>query len=63
MNPSAAENKWDNKWNQTSDLTLGEDNCYTVEEGTWDKGNGTWSVYAPVVEEPVEPETPAEPEV
>lgn len=56
MNPNATENNWNNKWNQTSDLTLGADNCYTVEEGTWDKGNGTWSVYeAPVVEE-----TPAE---
>ena len=56
MNPNAAENNWNNKWNQTSDLTLGEDNCYTVAEGTWDNGNGTWSVYeAPVVEE-----TPAE---
>ena len=56
MNPNATENNWNNKWNQTSDLTLGENNCYTVEEGTWDKGNGTWSVYeAPVVEE-----TPAE---
>lgn len=57
MNPNAAENNWDNKWNQTSDLTLdGTNDCYTVEAGSWDNGNGTWSVYeAPAVEE-----TPAE---
>lgn len=37
MNPGATENNWDNKWNQTSDLTLPTDgaNCYTVPEGTW----------------------------
>ena len=46
MNPSAAANNWDNKWNQTSDLTYdGTKNLYTVKEGTWDKGGGTWSAY------------------
>ena len=45
MNPSATANNWDNKWNQTSDLTLptNGDNLYTVAAGSWDKGNGTWS--------------------
>ncbi len=46
MNPDAADNNWDNKWNQTSDLPLPTDgsNCYTVEPGSWDRGNGAWSV-------------------
>ena len=47
MNPSAAANNWNNKWNQTADLTVPTDgtNCYTVKAGTWDKGGGTWSTY------------------
>ncbi len=45
MNPGTTDNNWDNKWNQTADLTVPTDgtNCYTVTEGTWDKGGGTWS--------------------
>lgn len=45
MNPNAAANNWDNKWNQTADLTIPTDgtNLYTVAEGAWDKGEGTWS--------------------
>ena len=47
MSPDAAENDWNNKWNQTEDLTVPTDgtNCYTVKEGSWDKGGGTWSTY------------------
>lgn len=46
MNPSSTTNSWDTKWNQTSDLVYdGTNNHYTVKEGTWDKGGGTWSVY------------------
>ena len=46
MNPNAAANNWNNKWNQTSDLVYnGTSNCYTVKEGTWDNGAGTWSTY------------------
>ncbi len=46
MNPNTTANNWNNKWNQTSDLTAPTDgkNLYTVKEGTWDKGGGTWSV-------------------
>ena len=46
MNPSTAANNWNNKWNQTSDLKAPTDgkNLYTVKEGTWDNGGGTWSV-------------------
>lgn len=46
MNPSTTANNWNNKWNQTSDLKAPTDgkNLYTVKDGTWDKGDGTWSV-------------------
>jgi hypothetical protein len=46
MNPSTTGNNWNNKWNQTSDLKTPTDgrNLYTVAEGTWDKGSGSWSV-------------------
>lgn len=46
MNPDASANGWGNKWNQTSDLKVPTDgtNLYTVKDGTWDKGGGTWSV-------------------
>lgn len=45
MNPNTTTNNWNNKWNQTEDLTVPTDgtNCYTVKEGTWDQGGGTWS--------------------
>lgn len=49
MRPNATENNWNNKWNQTNDLVLadaGENNLYTVADGTWDKGGGTWSVFS-----------------
>ena len=62
MNPNATENNWNNKWNQTSDLKVPTDgtNLYTVTEGAWDKGEGTWSTYT-VATEPEEPETPEQP--
>ena len=66
MNPGATANNWDNKWNQTADLTVPTDgtNFYTVKEDTWDNGGGTWSVYtASEPEQPTEPEQPVEPEV
>ena len=46
MNPNTTANNWNNKWNQTSDLKAPTDgkNLYTVKDGTWDKGGGTWSV-------------------
>ena len=49
MNPSTTANNWNNRWNQTDDLTIPKDdkNCYAVKEGTWDKGGGTWSVHTP----------------
>lgn len=51
MSPSAKANNWNNKWNQTSNLKYdGINNHYTVKEGTWDKGGGSWSLYAPEAE-------------
>ena len=49
MNPATTENNWNQgvKWNQTADLTLGTENMYTIAEGAWDYGNGTWSTYTP----------------
>ena len=47
MNPETTSNNFNEgvKWNQTSDLTIptNGNNLYTVAEGTWDKGGGTWS--------------------
>ena len=47
MNPASTDNNWDNKWNQTADLKIPTDgtNFYTVKEGTWDNGGGTWSTF------------------
>ena len=48
MNPSSTTNGWTQdtqKWNQTGDLVIptNGNNLYTVKDGTWDKGGGTWS--------------------
>lgn len=44
MNPGAAANNWNNKWNQTADLTIPTDgtNLYIVADGAWDSGEGFW---------------------
>ena len=48
MNPGTTENNWDNKWNQTGNLTVlynGYNLC-TINDGEWDCGsNVTWSNY------------------
>lgn len=61
MNPTAAENNWNNKWNQTSDLKVPTDgtNCYTIAENSLDAG--TWSTFTPATE-PEEPVVPSFPE-
>ena len=60
MNPGAAANNWNNKWNQTADLKVPTDgtNLYTVNENTWDNGGGVWSVYTPAVAAPTALATP-----
>ena len=47
MNPATTENKWDNKWDQTEDLTVGTENLFTVANGEWNNAKGTWSTYTP----------------
>ena len=60
MTPSATANNWTNKWNQTSDLTYdGINNRYTIANGAWDKGAGSWSTYTPPTPDP-EPEPSTE---
>lgn len=48
MNGSSTTNGWtqnSQKWNQINDLGIptSTSNLYTVKDGTWDKGGGTWS--------------------
>lgn len=49
MNPSATDNNWNNKWNQTADLMIQADgkNCYIVADGAWDGEIGSWSTFTP----------------
>lgn len=44
MNPSATDNNWNNKWNQTQDLTIPSDkDTYKYTNSTLtDKGTGEW---------------------
>ena len=47
MNPSSTANNWNNKWNQTADLTIPTDgkNLFTIPGTTWDGAtNSNWSV-------------------
>ncbi len=47
MNPGTSENNWDNKWNQTGDLTVPTDdkNCFAIPYGNWDGAdNSNWYV-------------------
>ena len=50
MNPDSSTNSWDNKWNQSADLTIPIDgtNCFAVAEDTWDAGGGSWSTFSNV---------------
>ncbi|MBQ2438828.1 MAG: hypothetical protein II267_02955, partial [Paludibacteraceae bacterium] len=45
MNPENANNNWNNKWNQTGDLTIPTDgkNLFTLNDGVWDGATETWS--------------------
>lgn len=43
MDPANATNNWNNKWNQTANLTYdGTKNAYALESGEWDNVKGTW---------------------
>ena len=45
MNPSTSENNWENKWNQTGNLTVGvaPNNCYYITG--WGETDGEWRTY------------------
>ena len=53
MNGTTTANGWNNKYNQTADLTIptNGNNHYTVKANTWDKGGGSWSKYEPAAPE------------
>lgn len=61
MNPNEKENCWDNKWNQTSDLTVPNDdtNYFVVKKGSWDKGTEDEWMNEQDAKAYVEPEDPA----
>ena len=44
MNPSASDNNWDNKWNQTGDLTVptNGNNLFTLPNNSWNGATTTW---------------------
>ncbi len=48
-NPTLTSPDWgdDKSWNQTNNLTIPTDgtNCYTVADGVWSNGDGSWSIY------------------
>ena len=49
MNPATTENSWENRWNQSADITIPQDmNCATMDEGYWDGATVVWSVYGEV---------------
>ena len=49
MNPTTTENSWENRWNQSADITIPQDmNCATMDEGYWDGATVVWSVYGEV---------------
>jgi len=48
MNPSASANNWNNKWNQSGDLTVSGNvgKCFTVPNGVWDGSTTGWGTYS-----------------
>ncbi len=47
MDPATTENKWENKWNQSGNLTVPTDNknCFSLPYGSWDNdGDANWYV-------------------
>lgn len=52
MNPSKPANNWDNKWNQSSDLSVSANKIWTFtgwDSNTDSKDEGTWTAYNPTV--------------
>ncbi len=46
MNSAATARNWDNKWNQSADLTLPDGKDMFVMADGWDGVNGTWQTYS-----------------
>ena len=47
MDPANTTNDWNNKWNQTGDLTYdGVNNLCAIAEEAWNDGEVVWSVYS-----------------
>lgn len=49
MNGGTTENNWDNKWNQTGDLTIPTDGKNMFKPDDWNGKTTTWSTYTPTV--------------
>lgn len=45
MNPTLKENKWNNRWNQTGDLSVEDGKIYTITGGSKNNYTGTWGTY------------------
>lgn len=52
MDPATTENNWDNKWNQSNDLTITAGQRYSITGWGTDKSPGQWGAYdEPVVKD------------
>ena len=49
MNGGTTENNWDNRWNQTGDLTIPTDGKNMFKPDDWNGQTTTWSTYTPTV--------------
>lgn len=49
MNGNTTENNWENKWNQTGNLTIPTDGKNMFKPDDWDGKTTTWSTYTPSV--------------
>ena len=60
MNPNAADNNWNNKWNQTGDLKVPADDkvLFVVPANSWDGATTGWTTYVVAEPEPVALATP-----
>ena len=49
MNPSTTANNWNNKWNQTGDLTVptNGNNHFIIPNGSWNGATSGWTTYTP----------------
>lgn len=45
MKPTPRENNWDNRWNQTGNLSVEDGKIYTITGGSENAYTGTWDTY------------------